>query len=148
MARKSLKNIIKIRQWEVEERQKEVAEINEMMDDLQNQVRAIDEAMEREKNADLSTVTLQDLSNSSHFILNSKRKKAVLLQHIDIVQKELDKAMEDLREAFKARKVIEIVEENRVQEERKEMNKKEVNRVDDMNLIKFVRDGDEELNKE
>ena len=142
----NLKPLIKLRKFRVEEMQKSLAELYREAEAIETRKQTYLTALEHERaHIDQS----QDVTEISLFHTFAERVKKIvedLDDELYIINGRIDVAREEMREAFGELKKIEMVQEQREQDERNIADKKESDTLDEVGVQRSFRDdGDDRL---
>lgn len=134
-----LKPLIRVRKHTVEQKQKALAELYRQAEEMAAQKYALKEEMESEQRAagkDNSAEMLQYLGTYVEAV--KKKIKRLDAQMVDL-DRRIELAREDMREAFAEFKKIEITQERREAEALAEIERKQAQLLDDMAIDGFRR---------
>ncbi len=130
---KSLHNLIKIREKQVEDKQRIYTEKSTELDTLYRIIQEIDSSIISEKQVAAANPMGGGLSFSK-FIEQTLSTKDEVQKKIYEKQEEVEKAHLEVIDAFKEKKVVEVAEEKRKTEYEKKMAKIEQNSLDEISL--------------
>ena len=122
-----------------EQKQRELAEVQQQLTIMHNELRAMDGDIEK-ANEDLRAnhlvgrVDVDFLTAHRRFIVGARRKAQGLVQRIALVQKQVDTAREALAEAAKQRKIIEKLQEKQLGRWKEEEARKEADAMDEIGM--------------
>ncbi|MBX2833772.1 MAG: flagellar FliJ family protein [Micavibrio sp.] len=138
-----LTSLIRVRKHTVEQKQKIVADLYKKADDLKAERESILSNLEteREKANEMGVEMLSYMGNYTKAV--DKRIKSIEIEEKKL-EARIEVAREDMRHAFSEFKKIEITQERREAEERKEMDKKQSDQLDEIALEIFRRKTEEE----
>lgn len=140
-----LNPLIRVRKHSVEEKQKFLADLYRQAEEMATQKQSMKEEMENEqRNAgkDNSAEMLQYLGNYVEAVKGKIKSLDAAMVQLD---KRIEMAREDMREAFAELKKIEITQERREAEELAEIEKKQAQLLDDIAIEGFRRAMAEEV---
>lgn len=132
-----LKSVIRLRKHELDEKRRHLTQIQTLLDNLLREERRTLDALEAEKkHAEV------DEETRSAFPSYNKRMQAKLKDlrnEQERVRKAVDKAREELQDAFKELKTYEITEDNRQKRIEAEEKRKEDQTMDEIGIEGFRR---------
>ncbi len=140
MAKKDLHNLIRLRKWDVDERQRALAVLlrhEEAVVERQN-------AFEAEVRAEMefaANAPVELRGTLSGYIARSDEMRERLAQALREVQARVAHAQEDLAEAFRRAKTLEVTQANRDKAEALEEARREEADLNEMGLNLFRRRG-------
>lgn len=134
-----LEPLIRVRKHAVEQKQKVLADLYKQADDLAAKKKKLEDdlAAEREKLKKNSSAEMMAYYNT--YAAAVKDKIADILEDMRKLEGRIEVAREMMREAFAELKKIEITQERRQDEERRELNKKEAQILDESALDGYRR---------
>ncbi|MEM7679703.1 MAG: flagellar FliJ family protein [Pseudomonadota bacterium] len=135
--------LIRVRKHVVEQKQKFLAELYRQGEELENQKQTMLKQMEEEMET-VKDLDVQMLSYFGPYTDAVKDRVAEIDQARETLDKRIEIAREDMREAFAELKKVEITQERREAEEEKEQNKKESDELDEVGLDAYRRGQKEE----
>jgi flagellar export protein FliJ len=133
MARGDLHNLIRLHEWQVDEKRRRLGELLRVLDDLENRLKRLEEEVVREQH-----VAAQDPSGAGFLYGNyaeaviERREK--LKESIARAEAEIARARDDLREAYRDLKKYEIAQRNRDQRAAAEAARKEQVVLDELGI--------------
>ncbi|MAF97266.1 MAG: hypothetical protein CMH26_01365 [Micavibrio sp.] len=142
MADNDLFSLIRVRTHTVEQKQKVLADLYQKADELKNEREQSLEKLEREK------IKAQEMDVSMLSYLGAygdavqERVEEIKEQELHL-EKRIEIAQEDMRQAFAELKKVEITQENRKAEERAELDKKEMDGLDEIAIETYRRNLEE-----
>lgn len=142
MADNDLSSLIRVRTHTVEQKQKVLADLYQKADELKNEREQSLEKLEREK------IKAQEMDVSMLSYLGAygdavqERVEEIKEQELHL-EKRIEIAQEDMRQAFAELKKVEITQENRKAEERAELDKKEMDGLDEIAIETYRRNLEE-----
>jgi flagellar FliJ protein len=131
-----LEGVLKQRKWAEQEKQRALAEIQAEMNQLQGELRAMDQTVQA-ANLDLKMNRLTGPLDMSFLAahrryLNSTQRKAMdLVRKMAQVQKRLEEARNALMEAAKQRKIVEKLREKQYERWRDDQARRELSAADE-----------------
>lgn len=142
MADNDLSSLIRVRTHTVEQKQKVLADLYQKADELKNEREQSLEKLEQEK------IKAQEMDVSMLSYLGAygdavqERVEEIKEQELHL-EKRIEIAQEDMRQAFAELKKVEITQENRKAEERAELDKKEMDGLDEIAIETYRRNLEE-----
>lgn len=133
MARGDLHNLIRLHEWQVDEKRRRLGELLRVLDDLENRLKRLEEEVVREQQ-----VAAHDPSGAGFLYGNyaeaviERREK--LKESISRAEAEIARARDDLREAYRDLKKYEIAQRNRDQRAAAEAARKEQIVLDELGI--------------
>lgn len=133
--------LIRVRKHAADEKQKILADLYRQYEELEDQkVRLRDTLISEQKKVDsVDTRMLSYFGPYSEAVKNRIESLGEKQQHLTV---RIDKARDDVRQAFSDLKKLEITQDRRDEEERLEQNKKESTQLDEIALEIFRRQKD------
>jgi len=132
---KNLKTLIKISQFELDKKRRELGEITSRQDGFYKQIKDIDGIVESEQKAAITNEKIREFLSS--FIFASKEKQKNLREEAKKLEPEIQKKTSEISEAFTEVKKYETVLENKLEQEAYEENKKNQLEIDEVAMQKF-----------
>lgn len=135
----NLEAVLTQRKHAERQRQRDLAVVEGQMNALQNQLKAINDAM-RQAGDDLrdnhltGRLNMDFLSAHRRFSISMQRNAMTLAQKIALAQRQVDEARKLLAEAAKQRKAIEKLKENQLQRWRAERQRAELSELDEIGM--------------
>ena len=134
---KSRDSLIRLRRFEVDEKRQTVADIEVMIQDFNQMVVDLDRQIESEQER-------AGVSDVNHYAYPTFAKAAIqrrdnLNASIDDLQVKLDRARDDLAEAFEELKKVELINERETDRERAEQMKTEQDELDQIGQLAHMR---------
>jgi len=130
-------SLIRLHRWQLDEKRRNLADLENMRADFENRFRQLDEELEQEKAAASSDP--DTTYGFSDFVAAVSARKHALQMSIDEIDKEIDTARRDVEDAMQELKKLETVEDRRQKERRAETERREQQTLDDMALDRFRR---------
>ncbi|MCW9034369.1 MAG: flagellar export protein FliJ [Rhodospirillales bacterium] len=131
---KSLKNLIRLHEWQLDERRRELAVEQKELDQLEGVLRALLAEVAREQEIVHKTDDLTIIAAFGPFSQKAKLQRETLEATIVIKEKQVEEARENLAEAFKELKTYEISQANRDKKEALELARKDQETLDEIGL--------------
>lgn len=137
-----LNPLIRLRKFRVEEKQKILAELFRQAELLEGRKRAILDEMAHERKIAEESRQVEALVTYAAYssrMMGEVDRLDVQLKRLDV---KIEKAQDDMREAFSEQKKAEIIQERREAEEMAEREAKESKSLDDIGIEAFRRSED------
>jgi len=134
-----LDSLIRLRKHEVEEKQKVLGEILRQIEQLENRKEELLERLDHERTAMEENLSLETREYYGRFEGVIRDDVERLDIEIKNLERNLDKAQEEVRVAFANKKRVEIVHERRQDEEAQELKIKESKELDEIGIEGFRR---------
>jgi len=134
---KSRESLIRLRRFDVDEKRQKVADIEVMIQDFNQMVVDLDRQIEVEQER-------AGVSDVNHYAYPTFAKAAVqrrdnLMTSIDDLNAKLERAREDMAEAFEDLKKVELINERETERVRSEQMKSEQEELDQIGQIAHMR---------
>ncbi|MEM7651284.1 MAG: flagellar export protein FliJ [Pseudomonadota bacterium] len=137
-----LDGLIRVRKHALDQKQKFVAELYRQAEELENQKVTLLETLEEEREK-VDEMGVEMLSYFGPYSQAVKERVEEIDEASETLNKRIEIAREDMREAFAEFKKIEITKERRDDEEEKAINKKEGDELDEIAISGYRRKLDE-----
>jgi len=131
---KSLKNLIRLHEWQLDERRRELAVEQKELDQLENALNRLLAEVAKEQEIARTAEDITIGASFGPFAQNAKEKRQTIEATIEIKEKQVEEARDNLAEAFKELKTFEISQANRDKEEALEQGRKDQNDLDEIGL--------------
>ena len=128
-----LKGLIRLRRHELDEKRRELGELNAKIEALNAQRETVLQKLEKEKN--LSTVDIKAAQSFGQYLNASLNKCKDIDKKVERIMVDVEKATEVVRLAFMEVKKIELAQENREKEAEAVIAKRETATLDEAGLI-------------
>lgn len=138
----NLKPLIKLRKFQVEEKQKVLAALLREVEKFEGKKREILISIKEERKIAEES---DDYETQAAYRLYAERAREQVRLYDGEINKYnflIQKAQEDMRDAFAEQKKIEIIQEQRELEEEREETRRDNDRMDEVGLTGFVRKND------
>jgi len=135
----NLKPLIKLRKFQVEEKQKILAALLREVEKFEGHKRQLLVQIKEERKTAEDSNDYETLASYRMYAQNARLKIQYYDLEINKYNMLISKAQEDMREAFSEQKKIEIIQENRELEEEREENRKDSSRMDEVGLESYIR---------
>lgn len=141
----NLKSLIKLRKHTVDEKQRTLASLYSLAEDIENKKTTLITRLQEERAILNNNSPLEMLAYFGRFSQNVQRMLEKLNAEKRKVEERIVVAQDDVRAAFAEMKRIEIVQKAREKEEKKKQSDKETREMDDIGIEGFRRKEDEAL---
>lgn len=138
-----LEPLIRLRKFRVEERQKALADLFRQVELLEGRKRVIFQDLEREEDVAAKSGQVEALVVFAAYASRLMGEVDRINQQLQRLDARVEKAQEDMREAFSEQKKAEIIQERRDEEERARQDEKESRMLDEIGLDVFRRQGED-----
>lgn len=139
----NLKSLIKLRKHVVDEKQKTLASLYSLVEDIENKKTVLIQRLQEERSILKLESPLEMLSYFGRFSQNVQR----VLEKLNVEKRKIEDrivvAQDDVRNAFAEMKRVEIVQREREKVEKKKDNDKESREMDDIGIEAFARKQEE-----
>lgn len=134
MAR-SLKGIIRLHKWQVDEKRRQITELEVMKEELVERLEKLqsDLATEQEKLSKSNVVDI-NYANYASSVMNRRENLEASITEVDV---SIENMKDELADAFKELKKYEIVEQRALEREKDEQKRTEQDRLDEISLNQF-----------
>lgn len=139
---KSLKTLIRIRKWELDEKRRALKIIQDKEAEIELKQAILEAELEAERTANIEEAAAS--FNFAAYANAAAKQQKNLTQKLKALEPKLAAAMEEIRTAFEELKKIEKTEENRKALEAEEQAKKEAEQMNEIALTQFRRREDAE----
>jgi len=129
---KGLSGIIRLHKWQVDEKRRQITELEVMRGELVEKLAKLLSDLETEKD-NLSKSNVVDI-NYANYASNVMSRRENLQASINEVDVSIENMKDELSEAFKELKKYEIVEQRAVEREKHEQKKREQDRLDEISI--------------
>jgi flagellar FliJ protein len=133
-----LDSLIRLQKHHLDEKQKTLATLNDMLTGLENDQKALD--AEREKEVELARHDVTLSRTLGGYLEGCEIREENIAKAMNNVNQQISVARDEIRDAFAELKKYEIVQKRRVEEERKALLKKENDTLDEIALDRHQRD--------
>ncbi|MEZ5758047.1 MAG: flagellar FliJ family protein [Emcibacteraceae bacterium] len=129
---KGLKGIIRLHKWQVDEKRRQITELEVMRGELLEKLNKLINELENEKEAfSRSTVVSINFANYASSVMKRRENLEASVTEIDV---SIENMKDELSEAFKELKKYEIVEQRALERKRQEEKRREQERLDEISL--------------
>lgn len=132
---KGLSGVVRLHKWQVDEKRRQIAELEGMRSDLVEQVKKLLDGLASEQEQ-LSKSNVVDI-NYAGYAQNVMTRRENIEASITEVDVSIETMKDELSEAFKELKKFEIVEQRALEREKHEEKRKEQERLDEVSLNMF-----------
>lgn len=126
-----LDNLIRLGEWNVDEKRRQLSDLLKLMADLERRVRELDGEVEREKFAARSMPSESGMYYGSYIKAALKRREN-LMDSIEQMDPVITAARDELADAFQELKKVEITQRNRDLREARERDRREQAFLDEL----------------
>jgi hypothetical protein len=138
----SLKTIIRLQKWKLDEKRRALAELQNLADRLMAEIERLKEEIAAEQNA--ARTNPEYAFTYSNYIRAAMERGERLTQSKGQVEAQISVATDEMAEAFQELKRYELAEEERLKREKDKLKRKEANMLDETALVGFRRRQQEE----
>ncbi|MBK4717349.1 flagellar FliJ family protein [Azospirillum sp. YIM DDC1] len=142
----SLKTIIRLQKWKLDEKRRALAELQSLADRLQAEIERLKEEIAAER--DTARGNVEYAFTYSNYIQAAMERGKRLTQSMGQVEAQIAVATDEMAEAFQELKRYELAEEERLKREKEKLKRKEANMLDETALVGFRRRQQEESSVE
>ena len=135
----TLQSLIRLRKWHVDEKRRVLVNLQESEAQVIALLHALEEQGQKERQMATSDPTGAGRLYGG-YARWEKERRLELQQTLEEIREHIITAREDLREAFKDLKTSEIVEDNRIQSERDERDRRDTEIQNEVALDMYRRD--------
>jgi flagellar export protein FliJ len=132
-----LKPLIKLKKFAVEEKQKALAALLREVEFLAAEKQKAIDSLDTEALASTAIGTVEAMVAFANYVTRVKEKVAEIDRQLQMLERKITRAQDEMRDAFAEVKKIEIVEDLREKKERKKRDKKENDFMDEVGLRRF-----------
>ncbi|AIB14684.1 hypothetical protein D9623_19940 [Azospirillum brasilense] len=133
----SLKTIIRLQKWKLDEKRRALAELQNLADRLQAEIERLKEEIAAER--DTARGNVEYAFTYSNYIQAAMERGKRLTQSMGQVEAQIAVATDEMAEAFQELKRYELAEEERLKREKEKLKRKEANMLDETALVGFRR---------
>lgn len=141
----NLKSLIKLRKHTVDEKQKNLANLYSLADDIEKKKTMLIDRLQEERSAITHTSPLEMLAYFGKFSQNVQRVLERLNAEKRKVEERIVVAQDDVRNAFAEMKRVEIVQREREKAEKKKQAAKENAEMDEIAIEGFRRQEEDQV---
>lgn len=136
---KGLSGVIRLHKWQVDEKRRQITELEVMRVELIEKLEKITRDLESEKES-LAKSNVVDINyaNYASAVMTRRENLEGSITEIDV---SIDSLKDELSEAFKELKKYEIVEQRALERERLEQQKREQDRLDEISINMYRANG-------
>lgn len=127
---KELKSLIRLKKWSLDERQRDLVELQNLKDELAQRAKALDDELERER-AFVSEAPIPP-RGYSEFLKLSLKKRAQLSRSMDQIDVQIAQVRESIAVEFEAMKQAEVALEKAEAREARKQKKAEQDELDEI----------------
>ncbi|TWA74781.1 flagellar export protein FliJ [Azospirillum brasilense] len=133
----SLKTIIRLQKWKLDEKRRALAELQSLADRLQAEIERLKEEIAAER--DTARGNVEYAFTYSNYIQAAMERGKRLTQSLGQVEAQVAVATDEMAEAFQELKRYELAEEERLKREKEKLKRKEATMLDETALVGFRR---------
>lgn len=135
---KDLNNLIKIHEWDVDEKRRKLGELLRLLDNLEAQARALEEELVREQQAARESPEEAGFlyGEYAETVIDRRERIQASIQQMEVA---IEEAREDLRLAYVDLKKYEVAQENRDRRAALELDRREQAELDAVGLEGYRR---------
>ena len=136
---KGMNGIIRLHKWQVDEKRRQITELEVMRAELIEKLEKLESDLESEK-ISLAKSNVVDINYANYASAVMKRRENLegSITEIDV---SIENMKDELSEAFKELKKYEIVEQRAMERERLEQQKREQDRLDEISINMYRANG-------
>lgn len=129
---KNLKGIVRLHKWQVDEKRRQITELEEMRSELEGKLKKLitDLATEQTKLSNSNVVDINYANYATHVMKRQENIEASIVE-VDV---SIENMKDELAESFKELKKYEIVEQRALEREKHEQKRREQDRLDEVSL--------------
>jgi len=136
---KGMNGIIRLHKWQVDEKRRQITELEVMRDELIEKLEKLVSDLENEKiSLAKSNVVDINYANYASAVMTRRENLEGSITEIDV---SIENMKDELSEAFKELKKYEIVEQRALERERLEQQKREQDRLDEISINMYRANG-------
>lgn len=136
---KDFKTLIRMRKWALDDKRRELGEMQGVLNNLLAEKNALEKAVVEEQKVAAENPELAGFAYGS-FASAVIAERTALVKRISDQEAKIDAFRDEVADAFKAVKTAEIAERNRVEAERAEEDRKEQAELDEIGARSATRD--------
>ena len=129
---KGLSGIIRLHKWQVDEKRRQITDLEVMRNELVEKLEKLLSDLESEKE-NLSNSNVVDI-NYANYASNVMTRRENIEASITEIDVSIENMKDELSEAFKELKKYEIVEQRAVEREKLEQKRREQDRLDEISI--------------
>ena len=129
---KGLSGIIRLHKWQVDEKRRQITDLEVMRNELVEKLEKLLRDLESEKeNLSKSNVVDINYANYASNVMNRRENIDASITEVDV---SIENMKDELSEAFKELKKYEIVEQRAIEREKLEQKRREQDRLDEISI--------------
>ena len=129
---KSLNGIIRLHKWQVDEKRRQIIELEVMKEALEKKLeKLLSDLVNEQENLAKSNVVDISYANYASSVMSRKENLEASITEIDV---SIEEMKDELSDAFKELKKYEIVEQRALEREKEDQKKREQDRLDEISL--------------
>jgi flagellar export protein FliJ len=129
--------IIRLQRWQLDEKRRNLAELEGMRQDFENRIAHLDAELEREKA--IAAEGGDTNFRFSDFVAATIARKQSIQESILNIDKEIEAARDDVAEAFQELKKLETVDARQQQEKKNLRDRRQQTMLDEMAIMRHGR---------
>ncbi len=132
---RSLTGIIRLHKWQVDEKRRQITELEVMKEELEDKLEKLTTNLAREQE-NLTKSNVVDINYASYAssVLKRQENLEASIMEIDV---SIENMKDELAEAFKELKKYEIVEQRAIEREKEDQKRAEQDRLDEVSLNQY-----------
>lgn len=138
----SLKPVIRLHKWQLDEKRRELVELQNLRDHLQSEIQRLEQEIRNE--AALAAQDFESARAFPNYVRGAQLRRAKLDQSVAKVDEQIAAANEEVAEAYRELKKFELAEEEREKREALKLKRKQEAILDETASIRFRRRQEEE----
>lgn len=129
---KSRESLIRLHRFQVDEKRRQVADIEGMLDEFRRREQDLEDQVKREQ----EKAGISDIAHFAYpmFAKSMRARRDNMLESIGELTRQLEQAREELADAYRELKKYELVEQNRQRRAKREADRVEQNILDEVSL--------------
>jgi flagellar export protein FliJ len=131
-----LQTLIRLHEWKVDEKRRQLGELIRLLDGLEEQARRLEEEVAREQKVAAAAPTGAGYTYGDYALAVIERRER-LKESIAQAEKAVEQAREELRAAYRELKSFQVTQANRRRREEDERNRREQAVLDEIGLQTF-----------
>lgn len=138
----SLKSIIRLHKWQLDEKRRALAELQNLADRLKNEAERLEQELRSEQ--ETARHDIEASFGYAGFARAAIDRRRRIEESIAQVQQQIAVATDEMAEAYQDLKRYELAEEERLKREKEKIRRKEAEMLDETALVGFRRRQQEE----
>ena len=129
--------IIRLQRWQLDEKRRNLAELEGMRQDFENRIAHLDAELEREKA--IAAEGGDANFRFSDFVAATLTRKQSIQESILNIDKEIEAARDDVAEAYQDLKKLELVDARQQQDKKVQRDRRQQSALDEMAIMRHGR---------